>query len=257
MYHDISADVQPRDDYTLCPSSFEHELSFMRDNGFSCVAVKDVFNYAKHRRSLANVRSLMITFDDCYKSFAGCVLQTLRTYGFKATFFISTQCIGKEDAYLNADDIRTLSGAGMSIQSHTHTHAFLDDLSPQKVKEELETSKLMLEEIMRRPVNFFSCPGGRYTRRVIDTARDAGYKGMFTSVPGFTHVCEDGFTIFKRYLVTAYTRHRELAGLIGMNRGTAFGLQSQYYLKQLMKKTMGNQIYQRVWESVRKKRRHG
>jgi peptidoglycan/xylan/chitin deacetylase (PgdA/CDA1 family) len=79
-------------------------------------------------------------------------------------------------AFLTWDEIREMHRAGLGIGSHTHTHAILTELEPGDLARELATSRRLLEEHLRAPVNTLAYPDGCVNRSVEEAASAAGYR---------------------------------------------------------------------------------
>ena len=106
-----------------------------------------------------------LTFDDGYSCAYDHALPVLQKNGAQATFYITTQLLG-QPGYLTKDQVKELKDHGQEIGSHGFTHRKLTTLSSQEVREELSTSKSMLEEITQAPVNHFAPPYGSVSRQV-------------------------------------------------------------------------------------------
>lgn len=252
LYHDIVSTGSRTCAYALTATAFDRQLRHMHARGGPTKTVDETYDQTVRGTFVTNPASFMITFDDCYRCFADSVLNTLKEIGLKASFFITTGCIGRSSGHLRVSDIRSLASTGMSIQSHTHSHPFLDELTPALIRRELETSKGKIEDIIRKPVSFFSCPGGRYNQSVIDIARKIGYKGVFTSRPGFSHIFRDDFMIFRRFNIHSGFTEAQLTDLLDQNRFREHTLELRYMIKQTIRRLMGNHVYHQIWKMSQK-----
>ncbi len=79
------------------------------------------------------------------------------------------------------DQIRALHQAGHEIGSHSMTHPLLPDLSDERVKDEIATSRLRLQSATGGEVASFCYPNGSYDARALDAVRAAGYACAVTT----------------------------------------------------------------------------
>jgi peptidoglycan/xylan/chitin deacetylase (PgdA/CDA1 family) len=77
--------------------------------------------------------------------------------------------------------VRDLHRAGFTIGSHTRTHAWLANESPERGFDEIAGSKRDLEERLGQPVRHFAYPGGQFTPAVVDMVAAAGYRYAYTA----------------------------------------------------------------------------
>ena len=96
--------------------------------------------------------------------------------------------------FLNWDEAREMSGGGMAIGSHTHSHHVLSQLEPDQQREELSKSRAILKEQLGLEADVLAYPvGGRtsFTEQTQMSAHEAGYRAAFsfyggTNLPGNT-----------------------------------------------------------------------
>ncbi len=81
--------------------------------------------------------------------------------------------------FMNWDEAREMHAAGMGIGAHTHTHRILAALAPAGQREELATSKEVLEGQLGAPVTSVAYPVGSraaYTPQTCEIAASLGYR---------------------------------------------------------------------------------
>ncbi len=88
--------------------------------------------------------------------------------------------IQKQHRSLNWDQIAELHRAGITIGSHTRTHAVLPSEGFSKVAEELRGSRQILEERLGEPVRHFAYPCGQFNATTIAAVEQAGYQFAYT-----------------------------------------------------------------------------
>ena len=104
----------------------------------------------------------------------------MRASGFGATFYLTAGFLGTP-GYLTSDQVRQLEALDFEIGCHSMTHPYLSDLSDAELGREIVDAKLHIERILGHPIAHFSCPGGRFDRRTLDTARRAGFRTVANS----------------------------------------------------------------------------
>jgi len=182
IYHELYASgIEKKYKYAFSSKEFSDQLDLIRQSKLQVITVDKLLSQLTLADALGNKR-LLITFDDGHKSNYEIALPHLIEYNLKATFFITTDWIGKVN-YLNKNEIAELYKQGMSIQSHCKTHGFLDQMPKQDIYTELYSSKSKIENIIGDDVSSVSIPGGRFNEVVIQCAREVGYKIIFTSMP--------------------------------------------------------------------------
>lgn len=182
LYHGLhtGVDEQVRFDgrYSVKPESFSSQLDWLIADGWTTTRLDE----AGTSESISG-KQVVLTFDDGDASHIDVALPYLLDRGMVAEFFIITQGIGKK-RLMSANDLRALVSAGMGVQSHTHTHNSLETLEGQKLEQEIEGSKHILEGITGSPVTALSLPGGRGGERVRDLAFRSGYRHVLGSTLG-------------------------------------------------------------------------
>lgn len=86
--------------------------------------------------------------------------------------------------FLDWDGARELAHAGITIGSHTMSHAILANESPESVAADLAQSRSLLQEELDVDIHTLAYPNGQasdYDAATIAAARDAGYRSAITA----------------------------------------------------------------------------
>ena len=123
-------------------------------------------------------KKIALTFDDGPSPlYTEKLLALLEKHGVKATFFI----IG-ENAAENPEPVRAIAAAGHEIGNHTYTHAHLNKLSAERVKEEIEKTEKILTELAGTRPHLFRPPGGLTSPGADRLIEEAGLRSILWSV---------------------------------------------------------------------------
>ena len=173
------ADVEPRlANHWIAPVSLARHLVSIRESGHRIVRLYDAWTRRQGERAAGP--PVVLTFDDGRAADYEVVFPLLLAAGVRADFFINTARVGRP-GYLTWGRIAEMDRAGMSFQSHSHDHVALPTLSARLLRNELRTSKRLIEDFLGRGVDFLAAPHGLIDRRVADAAQEAGYQAVCVS----------------------------------------------------------------------------
>lgn len=110
---------------------------------FSPVMSNSQLSSTSSSNNIANTKVVILSFDDNRKGDITYAKPILDKYGFKATFFV---ICGKttDRGAMNWNDLAAMKQDGMDIESHTMTHAHLDNLTQRQLEFEIGGSKQCL-----------------------------------------------------------------------------------------------------------------
>ncbi len=96
-----------------------------------------------------------------------------------------------DDIVMSWDHLRSLSRAGMDVESHTRRHRVLQTLDDAQLRDELAGSRQDLETQLGRPVRAIAYPVGRRISRLAKIRKavaDAGYRLGLSNASGATRI---------------------------------------------------------------------
>jgi peptidoglycan/xylan/chitin deacetylase (PgdA/CDA1 family) len=176
--------------YYVPTSTFEAQLAFLVGEGWHPIDQATFLAGLDHPESLPD-RSMLVTFDDGYRSLADAAGPTLARLGCPWVVFVPTDFIGGTNHFDDGEeptepictwqDLRQWAGAGVSIQSHGVGHRPMSDIPPDEQRAELVGSRRRLEEGLGLEVELFAFPYGDEGDRAVMTeqVRRAGYRAAF------------------------------------------------------------------------------
>ncbi len=151
-------------------------------------------------RDAAPGRTLVVTFDDSYRSVYRLAFPVLSRLGIPATVFVPTAYVGAEEPRawpgmdrwlgtphadelvpMNWKELAELADAGWEIGSHTCTHPLLTRLGDAALETELRGSRASCEEHLGRPCTSLAYPYGDEDDRVVRAVAAAGYEVACTT----------------------------------------------------------------------------
>jgi peptidoglycan/xylan/chitin deacetylase (PgdA/CDA1 family) len=116
-------------------------------------------------------------------------------------------------------DVRALHRAGMSVQSHTHTHRVIQTLSPEELDAELATSRRLLESALDARVAAIAYPVGRKpvcARTIRDAVRRAGYALAFSNRSGINPLSQFDVLDANRLTIDTSISEREFEAIMAV-----------------------------------------
>jgi peptidoglycan/xylan/chitin deacetylase (PgdA/CDA1 family) len=121
-----------------------------------------------------------ITFDDGWRGAVDVAGPVLESHSCSALLFVATDLVDCPH-FVSSSLLRSLPAETFQIGSHAKTHRFLNRLSEDEIRDELQSSKTFLEDVVSYEVDALSIPGGAVDERVRHIAAEVGYRFLFTS----------------------------------------------------------------------------
>ncbi len=179
MYHIVDYANPKIKSPTVTPESFERQMQFLKTHRYHVEPLSKVVEELKAGRKI-KPKTVCITFDDGTVDNYNNAFPILKKLGLPATIFMITDNIGKA-GWLTSKQLQIMDESGVTIGSHTLSHAFLPKCSEEQIKNELTASKVKLESILGHPVTLFSFPAGGTTPEVRALVQSSGYEGAVTT----------------------------------------------------------------------------
>ncbi len=234
VYHHLVTEA-PQSGAELHVDCFHWQMQTLHDEGFSTLTLAEFHRY--HEAGGFPGRSVLITFDDGYRSYLEHAHPILQTYGFGAVLFpvvalrpgLQRTVVWAE--HLSVHEIRWMcaDGGAIDVGSHTYDlhHVSDEGLAAAlrqsgetsgehmtRVFDDLQLSRALLEAQFDREVEALAWPYGVVTPVLADLAVAAGFSLLFTTEEGYV-TPESALTALPRFHVADGARERFLEILAG------------------------------------------
>ena len=215
IYHHIKdfegSDAQADALYIVRPQNFEQQLTYLQDNGFTPLLLRDLPDYFSGKKVLPE-KPVFLTFDDGLRSQFEVAAPILERFDFPATFFVFTNPIDRSDNYMTWDQLKTLVAAGHDVGSHGHYHLFWDRISAAELPAEIIGSKNILEDQLGITVVTTAYPFGEYTPAVTTAVGAAGYQVARGIGHGKNHRSDQLFTLDGYFVTNSFSYFKNIVG---------------------------------------------
>jgi len=169
-------------------ATFTEQLQHLRTRGWHTISHIQLLQGLAHPDTL-DERTVLLTFDDGYRSMVDVALPILESFGYPAVLFVPTAFIGGYNSFepegwapkeviCDWEELQELERRGVSVQSHGVSHRPFSDLSTPELVAELERSKAVLEDGLGKAVDLLSYPygdAGTDSEKTRQLAKDFGY----------------------------------------------------------------------------------
>jgi peptidoglycan/xylan/chitin deacetylase (PgdA/CDA1 family) len=176
---------------TVTPQSFEAQMRYLKDNGYTVVPLPRLVDYLDGRIALPR-KSVVLTIDDGYRSTYEIAWPILKRYGFPATVYLYTDFVGAGDA-LNWAQMKEMASSGLvDIQPHSKTHSNLtmkladenEARYRERVRREVETPIEVIRERLGEATVSYAFPYGDVNDTVVEFLRAKNVRMGVTVTPG-------------------------------------------------------------------------
>ena len=205
FYHRVSDD---RDELAVSPRDFRRQMDYLATESYRVV---DVVEAAKllDAGGLCR-RTVGLSFDDGFVDVAEQAQPLLAERGFRATVFVAPAVVDgwasfgwyrSQPPVLGWDEIIDLDSEGtLRFEAHSLTHPNLLTLRDAAAWEEINGSKLTLEERLGREVLAFSYPSGLFGVRERGLVAAAGFHVAVSCEPGCNSRGTDRLALRRRQI---------------------------------------------------------
>jgi len=191
-YHELCEKL-PETAMRIHTSKFRRQMETIRQLGITVITLDDFMAWKRGEKKIPE-KSVLLTFDDGWKSVYTDALPILRQFGYPFTVFLYKQYVDGGGKALTSAMIQEMVTGGTAIGSHSVSHPYPATIKKFRKKgtdafdaflrTEMGESKRFLEYKFGLKVTTYAYPGGYHTEEMFPLAKEFGYAHAFTVVPG-------------------------------------------------------------------------
>lgn len=191
-YHDLAENL-PETAMRMHATKFRKQMEVIRQLGLQVITLEQFTAWKKHGTPIP-AKSILITFDDGWKSTYTDAFPVLKELGYPFTVFLYKNYVDIGGKSLSTAMIQEMLAHGASIGSHSVTHPYPITVKKYRKKgpaaydmflrKEMGESKTYLESKFPVKVTSYAYPGGFYTEEMLPLGEAFHYDFMFTVLPG-------------------------------------------------------------------------
>ena len=145
---------------------------------------------------IAGRRYSAVTFDDGFENVVHNAVPELMKRGIPGMLFITAGAMGEPakwwpaftrehtEKIASAEQLVQLPPALISLGSHALSHPRLPRMPRSEARREISESLLKLQQLGGHTITAFSFPFGEFDEELIECCRQAGYRRVYTTMPG-------------------------------------------------------------------------
>ncbi|MGF1606037.1 MAG: polysaccharide deacetylase family protein [Rhodothalassiaceae bacterium] len=213
MYHRFGEDRYPSTNIQM--DQFQAHLDHLAAKDFRVIPLTQLIEAMKTGDPLPD-KSVVITIDDAYRSFAVKAWPRLKEKGFPATLFVATQAVNEGYAdIMSWDQLRRLRAEGLSIGHHGHGHVHMVDVGVDAAMADIAEASALFEQELGDVPKILAYPFGEYSLAHAKALEAAGFTAALAQHSGAVGLDDDLYAIPRFALNERYgglDRFRLLAG---------------------------------------------
>ncbi len=231
-YHDL-AEKLPETAMRIHTSKFRKQMESIRNLGLNVISLDDFTAWKNEGKEIPKT-SVLLTFDDGWKSVYTDAFPILKEFGYPFTIFLYKNYVDGGGRALTTPMINEMIANGASVGSHSVSHPYPITVKSYRKKgpkiydaylrKEMGESKRFLEAKFPTKVTTYAYPGGFYTEEMLPLSDEFGYHHGFTVLPGKIKRSLPDQTLPRYIILGNYDKIFELATRFGTGTGTSPGI---------------------------------
>jgi len=201
-YHDVVESIaeDPLSTVNISLEKFEEQIKWLKKHNYISLTMDEFYEWKVNNFKIPK-KSVLITFDDGWKSVYTKVLPILEKYDMKASVFViwkyaSNEALDNKNIYINLEDIKDMQENHKNIEILSHSYDLHSKESADSNDYELYYSDMKKVQSFQKGITYYAYPYGSRNNNYIKALKDNDYKLAFTFGPyDFARKSDDNYQI--------------------------------------------------------------
>lgn len=201
MYHAFSDDIWGELELFVSADVFRQQMQYLLDAGYEPIFFEDLYHFEDY------VKPILITVDDGYKDNYEDLFPVVQELGIKITLNLIAGNVDSTvfEMFMSSEQVKEMSDSGLvSIQSHTMSHANLEQADEETTRFEMSESQKAIAKLTGKIPYLLSCPESRTSDLTYQIVPEY-YSFMTVAGTGLTWPIDNG-----AYHINRTSIHRSL-----------------------------------------------
>ncbi len=181
QYHHISDETPPIT--STSPKLFKQHMDYLKQNKFNVLTLESFIRQVENNQPFTE-KSILITFDDGYRSIYDVAFPVLKKHNFPFTVFVNTQPLQQQlDQFMTWKELQEIIDFGGAIANHSVSHPHMIRRNQKQDsgskfrsnKEEIVAAEKLISNNLTKFHRVFAYPYGEFDNQVKSTLQSLGY----------------------------------------------------------------------------------
>ena len=228
LYHHLAREdeLTPSDrnnDFVMSVEKFSEQMKYLYDNNYYTASLYELERYINGKVILPE-KTVVITFDDGYRSNTKYAYPILKKYDFRAAIFIVSSLIGEKVNVIERANWGDLKNCKDVFSYHSHSHNLHQQQRDGKSSFVVSDSSVIANDILISKAllstSYIAYPYGQTSRAVKKALSESGYRMGFTTVAEYVKRKSDAYEV-PRFTITPQTSQDVFEAIVTGKAGPA------------------------------------
>lgn len=186
-YHEVVNGVVDKNSVNISVDYFEKQMKWLSTHHYRTITMDEFYDWKKGKIKLPR-KSVLITFDDGWKSIYTNALPIMEKYKINSNVFVVWKyyeiCTSNNNnTYINENDVKdiTMNHKSLKVLSHSYNLHYTEVANSKSYDKYSDDMKIVSK--FDNNIKYYAYPFGIYNKQYVNALKDNGYKLAFTFGP--------------------------------------------------------------------------